>query len=1201
MSNLYANRVFSEHPIALWSFDEQAHYKSLISEADRELDSWATKTNLTASEYTNVVVGDIPFKDSYTTQAYPTVNTVTDCVFTSSNLWTGADIYSDVPVSASLYVFLPEAKVNYIDFGSTNGVDIEYTRHVAPTTGRNFWVKVTHNDLTYSKLYIKINFESGSTQESTTWLFNGLTLGQYSEQTSSDSLGVQTTEADTLDDLIVYTTLPDTVSWYQTTSVGSKEKELYYIEEDNRLLAYNTAMPMVYGSNYLTKIVPSTAGFPSLVFDGDGFLCNTGKYDTYTLEFWLRMTGFSPTPHKLFGNAGFTDAGGTVESNDGLWITSSVLTFVVGNKELISYNTGPLSDPMLVHLTYTPSEILLMINGEIVASKKIDSVDGLTFAENNSTWLGFWGSTAFDVLEIDCMSLFGYVVPELVARKRFVWGQGVNDINIINSQYQGTAAVADFAASKINSNIAYPLNFFWESGFSDNLSIKNNKLSVPSATLPETTVGTGTKDEWLSAIDTNFVGEEVFSFVPSGAYTSVNSYTIFNRLGDYVANPLGLVVTWENTSVSSEPIASISNPSYSSRRLVFSISGGDTLTMTYIEGSTSTTIHTSTYDNLEKQSTFINLTGTKTNADATIPDGMRQMLSNTNELKLTVGYDDDVTNTGKYYSVGILSKNNFTLEVQSLLASTTKVLTNIERAVDDQYGCFDLCSYSWLPKREFGIFYEDIGIKGYWQDYISGSQLAGIVTDYRGEEKLSLNNIQFNIGHVKPNTLAPTTSGVWTYDEMKAYYKGMPIGLLYAGFFTGYKTYDDLASRTLTADDPDVSLPLDTSQMFVRSFVSFQNNSKVVKQRNELDGSILPSTGNVLYAQAYNNYLDKEFEVVDGTSIIPPLKMHPDNLLIAVYLEFSVPGIFTYPVSVKSMELSSFTLNQDTFTPIKTRGGKNVYPVVNNGIYYDYGSVHPFKIDKRGYPYLYLGKETGFLSEADRFNSDWHKGFLIEIPEGTSNSYKLDNIQFWMRRNKEFPETEQKVISLSYSTEEIYVTMQAYQTDRTRGILKAYNADGTPNTDVTFFQNGNLVNKPVVDRNQWASINMSMPAGGLSLQNSVGYIRMYQGIVFNNVSYFAERTSLGSTDVVYNQWSDIDDHTWAYWESDSAVYPNTWEKVLILGNVSTKSQELSQIVYRTYIGTQFVRAESNVPLLFKQGEISSKNNIAWSTTTIIPT
>ena len=39
-SNLYAEKIFAEHPIALWALDDEAHYISLISEEQRDLSNW---------------------------------------------------------------------------------------------------------------------------------------------------------------------------------------------------------------------------------------------------------------------------------------------------------------------------------------------------------------------------------------------------------------------------------------------------------------------------------------------------------------------------------------------------------------------------------------------------------------------------------------------------------------------------------------------------------------------------------------------------------------------------------------------------------------------------------------------------------------------------------------------------------------------------------------------------------------------------------------------------------------------------------------------------------------------------------------------------------------------------------------------------------------------------------------------------------
>jgi hypothetical protein len=40
-SNLYAEKVFAEHPTGLWALDDKADYISLISEAQRNLSNWS--------------------------------------------------------------------------------------------------------------------------------------------------------------------------------------------------------------------------------------------------------------------------------------------------------------------------------------------------------------------------------------------------------------------------------------------------------------------------------------------------------------------------------------------------------------------------------------------------------------------------------------------------------------------------------------------------------------------------------------------------------------------------------------------------------------------------------------------------------------------------------------------------------------------------------------------------------------------------------------------------------------------------------------------------------------------------------------------------------------------------------------------------------------------------------------------------------
>jgi hypothetical protein len=52
-SNLYAEKIYSEHPVVLWALDDQLDYIGLISEAQRNLATLWTGTNATLAESFN--------------------------------------------------------------------------------------------------------------------------------------------------------------------------------------------------------------------------------------------------------------------------------------------------------------------------------------------------------------------------------------------------------------------------------------------------------------------------------------------------------------------------------------------------------------------------------------------------------------------------------------------------------------------------------------------------------------------------------------------------------------------------------------------------------------------------------------------------------------------------------------------------------------------------------------------------------------------------------------------------------------------------------------------------------------------------------------------------------------------------------------------------------------------------------------------
>jgi hypothetical protein len=72
-SNLYAEKIFSEHPLVLWALDDKADYVSLITEAQRNIESLWTVTGGTRNTDPGSGAVNPPFEDSLSTSILGTV------------------------------------------------------------------------------------------------------------------------------------------------------------------------------------------------------------------------------------------------------------------------------------------------------------------------------------------------------------------------------------------------------------------------------------------------------------------------------------------------------------------------------------------------------------------------------------------------------------------------------------------------------------------------------------------------------------------------------------------------------------------------------------------------------------------------------------------------------------------------------------------------------------------------------------------------------------------------------------------------------------------------------------------------------------------------------------------------------------------------------------------------------------------------
>ena len=190
-SNLYAEKVFSEHPTALWALDDTADYISLITEAQRSFTSWTT------TSVTSVALTDAPSIEPFTDSVVNRLNIVVPanssftitCV--SSDLVSFSDLNSDYGTfCVGGYFFDSSAVLDSVEIGYeyTDTTTAQNVRNLNSfdTSLNNAWGFVSGtfeipNENTTMRAVVKASFTGGAATSSTSFYTNGISIGQWSE------------------------------------------------------------------------------------------------------------------------------------------------------------------------------------------------------------------------------------------------------------------------------------------------------------------------------------------------------------------------------------------------------------------------------------------------------------------------------------------------------------------------------------------------------------------------------------------------------------------------------------------------------------------------------------------------------------------------------------------------------------------------------------------------------------------------------------------------------------------------------------------------------------------------------------------------------------------------------------------------------------------------------------------------------------
>jgi hypothetical protein len=722
-SNLYAEKVYSEHPLVLWALDDTVDYKSLISEARRNLANlWTPTSAALATSFEDLTE---PFPDSHLNRvrvSVPVSETLEASIISPNilNFNTLADL-GTFTIGSYFYsnsVYLQTVSIGY-EYTDPVTSSIVQNLKTFTTTLYQKWGFISEtfeipNVSAQLRIVFKIKiFEGSGTSADNEFYINGITLGQWNEEFNTYSLNG-----------ITETTVPATVSIYggydavEAQAYGVAEDSGYYITEGG-LKCKNAGIPLVYGASGVTKLEPSTDA--SLILPGKGFLNKKGQYNDYTIEFWARIAVNTSTPFKIFG---------PIASEDGLYVEDGFLTLVIGD-QFASHFVGEWFRPMLIHIRLIKDSASLLVNGEEVLSLSLDTANLNLPAEldnigDSQDWIGFYASNTVYPFEIDCVAVYSYQVPVTVAKRRWVYGQGVVSAEGINSSYGGTTAFVDYPFANYTANYNYPDFAGWDQGSFDNLATTQTSLRTPEYSLPEIFLGTKTLQELYDDnknVQDNesgpIISDKFLSFKPNNTWNSIESYINFSRFNLLSSEVESCYGVFSSHNLSSDEILfKIYNPLNNNYFTI--LKDGNLIKYSLTYNGTTQLLFTSSA--ISTNSLFAVGFNIKTLSEK-FGSNISSFFGNQSSLKMYVCGDDsgDYTFTGRLYSIGLGTTLNSTKITTYVDANGFIELDKGQQLVDHT------ASYTILPSEAYEQYFLDIGVAGYWQDYLPFSYFAQFV------------------------------------------------------------------------------------------------------------------------------------------------------------------------------------------------------------------------------------------------------------------------------------------------------------------------------------------------------------------------------------------------------------------------------------------------------------------------------------------
>jgi hypothetical protein len=814
------------------------------------------------------------------------------------------------------------------------------------------------------------------------------------------------------------------------------------------------------------------------------------------------------------------------------------------------------------------------------------------------------------------VAIYPYQVPTTVAKRRWVYGQGVLSPEGINAAYGGTSAFIDYSFADYTANYNYPDFAEWQQGSFDNLVTTNTAITTPAYQLPEIFLDTKTIQNLYDdcqVIQTGYNESQppsykFISFRPNGTWDSEQCYINFPRfnvLNDQVRSVYAVFSTSDIEPQSGPVQAQTLLKIYNSLTGDYFIVKQEEDIVKYVLNYNGADQEIYTTPSLESNQFFAVGLNVQTVSNS-FGQNVSSFFGNQNGLKLYVGGDEEAENTftGKIYTVGLATASN-TVDIQDYFDEQGIVLFDdlAESGVTEETTAIALiehtASYTLLPTEAYDKFFLDIGVSGYWQDYLPLSYFAQFVANDVGNQFYDLDFLQFNIGYPAPSESVENEVVLesWTYGQLKDEYANPSQKTYYQldnFLFSGWNNYEDMKQKSVKYYE------YNTQDASVRSYLTFQYVDEGANlPQSSFTTTVAPTSRRIIDMADYTSWASTKFEVVDNTLIYPTKTIDFNELAIVYHLEFNIRNILTKPIALRRLELASQALSDNSFNPVGTRFGVDMFPYTRAGIYYDYKAKNPFSIYKGSTPYLYLNRKSGIEIRGE-FDTDVNRGIAIPINQTNSDNYRISAAQIWMRYDEDFfPGTPTEIFEIRYRADTIkfYMVADSEKGSRAR-IFARSQLTGQEFNGLSYFWNGSIVREPVITKKEWGVLGIAFSTA-LNFDSFLGAINLTGPMIFNNIAYYQANNLQQVQSTLFRPWLQIKtdgvtNFDWQYWLNSF-----TWEGVLVISSSDLYGVSPAD-VYKTYLGTNKIIIDDEEGMIFDAERLKIYQDTVWQTTVQIP-